>query len=115
MKGWVIMAAEQQLVVFELGGQQYGLPVLQTQEIMRMVKVNPVPSAGECIEGVINLRGQVIPVVNLSRRLSLPKKIQDGDARIIVVEREGRKPAWWWTGCWRWAATANPMWSLPEQ
>lgn len=85
------MAKEGQLVVFELDSQKYGLPVLDTQEIMRMVKVNPVPSASAHIEGVINLRGHVIPVVNLSRRLGLTGKGQDGDTRIIIVEQGGRK------------------------
>ena len=51
------MSAEGQLVIFELNGQQYGLPILEVQEIMRMIRVNPVPSASDCIEGVINLRG----------------------------------------------------------
>lgn len=85
------MSAEGQLVIFELNGQRYGLPILEVQEIMRMVPVNPVPSASEYLEGVINLRGRVIPVLNLSRRLGLPGKERDGETRIIVVEQGGRK------------------------
>lgn len=79
------------MVIFELNGQRYGLPILEVQEIMRMVPVNPVPYASEYLEGVINLRGRVIPVLNLSRRLGLPGKERDGETRIIVVEQGGRK------------------------
>jgi len=58
---------------------------------MRIVQVNPVSSVSEHIEKVINLRGQVIPVLNLNRRLDLPEKEKDGETRIIVVERGGSK------------------------
>ena len=87
------MAQEQegQLVIFELGDQKYALPILETQEIMRMVNITRVPNTNYFVEGVINLRGNVIPVINLCARLGLDKKPYDQDTRIIVVDRDGQK------------------------
>lgn len=85
------MSTEGQLVVFELNNQQYGLPILDIQEIIRMVDVKPVPSPNESLEGIINLRGKVIPVLNLRRRLGFPEKEHDGNTRIIVVDHYGKK------------------------
>jgi len=87
------MAQEQegQLVIFELGTQKYALPILETQEIMRMVNITRVPNTNYFVEGVINLRGNVIPVINLCARLGLEKKSHDQDTRIIVVDRDGQK------------------------
>ncbi|MDA8335344.1 MAG: chemotaxis protein CheW [Peptococcaceae bacterium] len=82
---------EGQLVIFELGEQRYALPILETQEIMRMVNITRIPNTSYFVEGVINLRGNVIPVINLNSRLGLEKKAYDQDTRIIVVDRDGQK------------------------
>lgn len=82
---------EGQLVIFELGEQKYALPILETQEIMRMVAITKVPNTSYFVEGVINLRGNVIPVINLGSRLGLDKKAHDQDTRIIVVDRDDQK------------------------
>jgi len=82
---------EGQLVIFELGEQRYALPILETQEIMRMVNITRVPNTSYFVEGVINLRGNVIPVINLNSRLGFAKKPYDQDTRIIVVDRGGQK------------------------
>lgn len=80
-----------QLVTFTLGEEEYGIPILQVQEIIRPVAITVVPKAPPFIEGVINLRGQVVPVVNLRRRLGLPDlEGLSEEARIIVVEVQGR-------------------------
>ncbi|HZK18192.1 MAG TPA: chemotaxis protein CheW [Clostridia bacterium] len=77
---------EQQLVVFELEEQKYAIPILEIQEIIRMVNITPVPKTDSFLEGVVNLRGNIIPVVNLRKRLGMRDKEHDNETRIIVVE-----------------------------
>ncbi|HHY37278.1 MAG TPA: chemotaxis protein CheW [Firmicutes bacterium] len=76
---------EQQLVVFRLGSEEYGVDILQVQEIKRMLDITRVPKAPGFIEGVINLRGQIIPVLDLRRRFGFPAAERTPDSRIIVV------------------------------
>ena len=76
---------EQQLVVFRLGIEEYGVDILQVQEIKRMLDITRVPKAPGFIEGVINLRGQIIPVLDLRRRFGFPTAERTPDSRIIVV------------------------------
>lgn len=80
-----------QVVVFDLAGVRYGIDILQVQEIMRVVDITTVAEADMAVEGIINLRGQVIPVINLSRRLGLPEKEKDLETRIIVVDSKDKK------------------------
>ncbi len=75
-----------QLVSFKLGKEEFGVDILAIQEIIRMLEITRVPNSPEFIEGVINLRGKVIPVVNLRKRLNMPAKEYDKSTRIIVVE-----------------------------
>lgn len=79
-----------QLVSFNLGDEEYGVDILKVQEINRMVHVTRVPRAPEFVEGVINLRGKVIPIVDLRKRFGLQAKAHDKNTRIIVVDIEGR-------------------------
>jgi purine-binding chemotaxis protein CheW len=83
--------SEGQLVIFELAGQLYALPIQETQEIIRMTDITKVPNTKEFVEGIINLRGNIVPVINLNRRLGLPVKEYDETSRIIVVEYNGQK------------------------
>ena len=80
-----------QAVIFELSGVRYGIDILQVQEIIRLVEITPVSEADVAVEGIINLRGQVISVVNLSRKLELPENEKNNDTRIIVVESKKKK------------------------
>ncbi|WP_003541146.1 chemotaxis protein CheW [Desulfotomaculum nigrificans] len=82
---------EEQLVVFQLNDQEYALPINETQEIIRMAEVTRLPNTNYYIEGIINLRGTILPVISLNRRLGLPEKEQTEDTRIIVVENKGNK------------------------
>ncbi|HKS80365.1 MAG TPA: chemotaxis protein CheW [Candidatus Acidoferrales bacterium] len=75
-----------QLVGFRLGGEEYCLNILQVQEIIRMQGLTHVPNAPESIEGVINLRGKVIPVFGLRKRFGTPPQSQSKDARIVIVD-----------------------------
>lgn len=74
------------LVSFSLGRENYGVDIMRIREIIRMVDITKVPRAPEFIEGVINLRGSVIPVINLRTRIKLPRKEYDKSTRIIVLE-----------------------------
>jgi len=75
-----------QLVSFKIGNEEFGVEILNVQEINKMTAITKVPNAPEFVEGVINLRGRVIPVIDLRARLHLAKKEHDKDTRIIVVE-----------------------------
>jgi purine-binding chemotaxis protein CheW len=77
---------EQQLVVFQLGAEFYGVDIARVHEIIRMQGVTRVPRAPSFVEGVINLRGKVIPVVDLRRRFGLPSAEHTRASRIAVVE-----------------------------
>jgi purine-binding chemotaxis protein CheW len=81
--------AEEQLVVFALGTETYGLRIDVVREIITLQQVTRVPHAPEFVEGVINLRGRVIPVIDLRRRLGLPPGERNRMTRIVVVEGEG--------------------------
>lgn len=78
-----------QLVSFTLGSEEYGVDILQVQEINRMTQITNVPQAPEYVEGVINLRGKVVPIVDLRKRLNLETKEYDKNTRIVVVDIEG--------------------------
>jgi len=74
-----------QFVTFNLGEEEYAIEILKVQEIIRMIPITRVPNSPEFINGVINLRGKVIPVMNLGKRIGLREKETDNDSRIIVV------------------------------
>jgi purine-binding chemotaxis protein CheW len=75
-----------QLVSFKIGNEEFGVDILNVQEINKMTQITKVPNAPDYVEGIINLRGRVIPVINLRTRLNMEKKASDKDTRIIVVE-----------------------------
>lgn len=77
---------EVQLVVFTIGTEEYGIEVNQVQEIIKLLPITRVPRSPDFIEGAINLRGNVIPVVNVHHRLGLEKRENTEKTRIIVVE-----------------------------
>jgi purine-binding chemotaxis protein CheW len=79
-----------QLVSFNIGEEQFGVEILKVQEIIRMVNITQVPNSPSYVEGVINLRGRIIPIVDLRTRIGLLRKNQDQGTRIIVVEIEGK-------------------------
>lgn len=78
--------AEEQVVVFELGREAYGVDIAKVHEIIRMQTITTVPRAPQFVEGVINLRGKVIPVVDLRRRLGQPAAEATRATRIVVVD-----------------------------
>jgi purine-binding chemotaxis protein CheW len=77
---------EYQLVVFTLGAEEFGVDISQVREIVRLVQITYLPKAPSFIEGVVNLRGQVLAVIDLSKRLGVSSKQRGDNTRIIVVE-----------------------------
>jgi purine-binding chemotaxis protein CheW len=79
-----------QLVSFQLGEEEYALDVLNVREINRISDVTRVPKSPYFVEGVMNLRGKILPVINLRKRFGFPPaKTADDEARTIVVFHEG--------------------------
>lgn len=81
---------EIQLVVFALGSEYYGVDSADVREILRMQSITLVPGAPHFVEGVINLRGRVVPVVDLRKKLHLPVSEQTRENRIVVVDVAGQ-------------------------
>lgn len=75
-----------QLVSFKIDDAEFGVDILMVQEINKMMALTVVPNTPEFIEGVVNLRGRIIPVINLRSRLGLNLKEYDSETRIIVVD-----------------------------
>jgi len=81
---------EKQLVLFELGGEVYGVDIAKVYEIIRMQPITKVPKTPFFVEGVINLRGRVIPIVDMRKRFGLSKVEQNKDNRIMVMDSGGQ-------------------------
>ena len=75
-----------QLVVFSLANEEYGVAIGQVQEIIRPQGITRIPGMPSFIEGVINLRGKIIPIIDLRDRFSLVKKESDANTRVVVAE-----------------------------
>lgn len=72
-------------VVFKLSGEFYGIDITNVENIEKLIPITRVPYTEKYIKGVVNLRGNVIPVVDLRSRFELPKKDFDDESRIIIV------------------------------
>jgi purine-binding chemotaxis protein CheW len=81
---------ERQLVVFTLAEEHYGVDIGTVREIIRMQSITKVPKTPKFVEGVINLRGKVIPVIDLRIRFDLPSGEEDKDSRIVVLDIDGQ-------------------------
>lgn len=80
-----------QVVSFHLGSEEYGVDISQVQEIIRMVEITHVPRAPHFMEGVINLRGQLIPIIDLRTRFDMARLEPTKSTRIIVTEIGSKK------------------------
>ena len=83
------MAKNIQIVVFGIGKESYCVPIDAVQEIVRVPEVTTVPDAPAFFEGVINLRGRIVPVVDLRVRLRLPRVERTRSTRVLVTENGG--------------------------
>lgn len=77
-----------QWVTFRLGDEMYGINVMQVQEVLRLTEIAPVPGAPGYVIGIINLRGNVVTVIDLRNRFGLPSKESDDASRIVIIEAE---------------------------
>jgi purine-binding chemotaxis protein CheW len=78
-----------QLVSFKLDEEEYGVNVLKVREIIRMPSITRVPNTPHYVEGVINLRGKVIPIMSIRRRFGLEEVENDKSTRIMVMDVDG--------------------------
>jgi purine-binding chemotaxis protein CheW len=78
-----------QFVTFTLNDEEYAVDILSVQEINRITEITKVPNSPDYVEGVINLRGKVIPVINLRSKFGFEEKATDDNSRIIIMEIQG--------------------------
>lgn len=84
------VTGERQVVLFDLNKEAYGVDISQVREIIRMQEITRVPRVPEFVEGVINLRGKVNPVVDLRARFSMPSTERTDEHGIVVVDVDGQ-------------------------
>ena len=77
-----------QVVGFKVGDEEFGLDILRVQEIIRVQDLTRVPNSPDFVDGVINLRGKVVPIIALRKRFGLPEQAHDKQTRIVVLEVE---------------------------
>jgi purine-binding chemotaxis protein CheW len=80
-----------QYLTFQLGDELFAFDVLRTNEVLEVVQVTRIPGASDAMIGVINLRGSVVPVIDLRERLGMPKMERTIDTSIIIIETEYRE------------------------
>lgn len=80
-------------LIFELGGRQFGVPASDVQELIRIVTIAPAPPGAGPVEGVINVRGSIVPVFDLRARLGLPGRPVEASESLVIARREGRAVA----------------------
>lgn len=83
-------AASEPFILFDLAGATYGIRSREIQQLEMIGAVTPVPNAPPFVDGVVSVRGQVIPVVNLRSRFGFPRRDFDLRSRLLVMRREGR-------------------------
>lgn len=82
------IADTSQFVTFKLGKEEYGIDVRKVTTIERMTNITRVPKTPDFVKGVMSLRGEVVPVINLRKRFNLPKIEETDEARIIIFKVE---------------------------
>lgn len=83
-----LTSTENQYVLFRLDNEYYGIDILNVQTIEKVMNITRVPRALDYVEGVINLRGEIVPVINLRKRFYLSKMELNEESRIIIVSIE---------------------------
>ncbi len=79
-----------QWVTFRLDAEKYGINVMSVQEVLRMTEIAPVPGAPDYVLGIINLRGNVVTVIDTRKRFGLSDKEADEQTRIVIIEAENQ-------------------------
>jgi purine-binding chemotaxis protein CheW len=78
-----------QLISFKLDGEEFGIDIQMVQEIIRLMQITKIPNSPDFVDGVVNIRGRIIPVIDLRCRMGMPRKEHDNNTRIIVVNLMG--------------------------
>jgi purine-binding chemotaxis protein CheW len=78
--------AEKQLVIFKLGAEEFGVDINEVREIIKLDNITKLPNTESYVDGVINLRGKIIVIIDLAKKLNLPEIQQSKETRIIVIE-----------------------------
>jgi purine-binding chemotaxis protein CheW len=82
-------AGEEHVVIFRLANENYAIDIQSVQEIVRMQAITAIPGAADYIEGITNLRGRVVPVIDLRKRCGIAASDHTAETRIVVVSNEG--------------------------
>jgi purine-binding chemotaxis protein CheW len=86
---------QKQLVTFQLGNEQYGIDIMDVHEIWRVEAIRPIPNAPSYVEGIFNLRGDIVPVINLHRRFHIKRIEMSEDDQLlsgsIIININGTK------------------------
>ena len=90
MEKEMTMAKLVQIVVFGVGKELYGVGIEDVHEIIKVPEITAVPDAPPALEGMINLRGKILPVIDLRRRLRLTETARDKHTRVLIAESGGR-------------------------
>ncbi|MDK2919871.1 MAG: purine-binding chemotaxis protein CheW [Candidatus Petromonas sp.] len=77
--------AEKQYVIFKLGSEEYGVDIMRVKEISEFKESTKVPNSPYFVDGIINLRGEIIPIINLKKRFNIESEGINSDTRIIVI------------------------------
>ncbi|MDR1302275.1 MAG: chemotaxis protein CheW [Treponema sp.] len=89
------MADQHQLVTFQLGEELYGINIMDVKEIVRVQDVRAIPNAPMYVEGIFNLRSEIIPIINLHKRFQLKKMVVSEDDELlsgfIILDIDGMK------------------------
>jgi len=85
------MSETKQYVSLLLNDEKYGINIMDIEEILRMLEITRVPKAPPFVEGIINIRGKVIPIVDLRKKLGIDANDYTNETRIIVVNLKGKK------------------------
>jgi purine-binding chemotaxis protein CheW len=78
-----------QLVTFRIGNEEFGIDIRKVQEINRMIEITKIPNTPAHVEGIVNLRGKIIPIISLRTKLGFGETERDKATRIMVVEMNG--------------------------
>ena len=79
-----------QIISFKVGDEEYGLEILKVKEVIKVTEITKLPKAPSFVKGVVNLRGDVIPIIDLREKFGLEKAEESDANRVIVVEIEGK-------------------------
>jgi purine-binding chemotaxis protein CheW len=89
------MADQNQLVTFQLGEELYGINIMDVKEIVRVQDIRTIPNAPVYVEGIFNLRSEIIPIINLHKRFHLKKVLVDDEddllSGFIIIDIDGMK------------------------